>query len=227
MNIRFSIIAFVFAALVVAPAIAQPKATSKTQPTSPTKAGAAAVSSQQGGSQAQSSSSGLPNEKNLLIGGNQKSSSGKIKPVKQLGVWNYIQMVLVLGLVVGGIYLLFYFLKRMSGTRFQENSIIGVLSTKPLQANRSLHVVDVGGRLYLVGTSENSVNLVAAIEDKEAVDEIRLRASQSRPRVDHKAFRDVFAGAFRKGGSGGLGFGGSLMDSMGFMKQQRERLKKM
>ena len=216
MNIRFSILSLCFIFVLVLPAVAQgsPKSAA-----SPPAAARASVSSSSA-----SVDPGLPNEKTLLIGGPQNAAKSS-KSAKPLGVWSFVQMILVLGLVIAGIYLLFFFLKRMSGTKQPENQVISVLSTRVLQPNRSLHLVDVGGSLFLVGTSENSVNLVSTIQDKDAVDEIRLRVAQTGPHPDRRAFRDVFAGAFRKGG--GIGLGGSIMDSMGFMRQQRERLKKM
>lgn len=180
---------------------------------------------------ASTASSAFPDEKSLIIGGGsatgaEVAGTTNIKPVKSVGVWDFVQMILVLALVVAGIYLLFYFLKRAGGPKSQDNELISVLSSRALQPNRALHLVDVGGSLYLVGTSESSVNLVAAIQDKESVDEIRLRASQAGPLAAHKSFRDVFSGVFQKN-TGGFGFGGSVMQSMGFLKQQRERLRKM
>lgn len=220
MNIRFSILLIVLSGFLIVPALAQgsPKITDTSQVggTSGAVSGKAAPSA--------NLNAPLPNEKTLLIGGAANGATGTVKPIKALGAWDYIQMVLVLALVIAGIYVLFYFLKRAGGPRYQENAVIGVLSTKVLQPNRSIHLIDVGGQLYLVGTSENNVNLVAAIEKKEAIDEIRLRTAQNGPRPGRKTFRDAFSGASRKGG---LGFAGSVMDSMSFIKQQRERLKKM
>jgi len=217
-NIRFLVLLIALSAFAIVPAFSQESSKASKSPQA-----TAAPAAPKGTSNV--TASGLPDEKNLLIGAPAGTAIGSAKPVKSLGAWDYIQMVLVLALVIAGIYLLFYFLKRAGGPKHQENSLIGVLSTKVLQPNRAIHLVDVGGQLYLVGTSENSVNLVSAIEDKEAVDEIRLRAAQSGSHADRKSFRDVFSGTFRKGG--GFGFAGSVMDSMGFIKQQRERLKKM
>ena len=221
MNIRYLIL-FVVLSIVIVPAFAQgsPKTTN-------TQADGASGSVSVAAALGTNVNAALPNEKNLLIGGAANTSTSTVKPIKALGAWAYIQMVLVLALVIAGIYVLFYFLKRAGGPKYQENAIIGVLSTKVLQPNRAIHLVDVGGQLYLVGTSENSVNLVAAIEEKEAIDEIRLRTAKNSPRSERKTFLDAFSGAFRKNGGGGFGFAGSVMDATGFMKQQRERLKKM
>ncbi len=170
--------------------------------------------------------SAFPDEKSLLIGGGQSAPTTHVKQVQSLGVWNFVQMFLVLALVVAGIYLLFYFLKRAGGPRSQETELITVLASRALQPNRSIHLIDVGGNIFLIGSSEASVSLVAAIEDKESIDEIRLKASQASSVTGRRNFRDVFTGVFQKGGNGFM-FGGSLMQSMGFLKQQRERLRKM
>ncbi len=217
MNIRFPILLIALSLCAIAPAFSQASPKPATTPQS----GATAAT----GTSTSAASTALPNEKNLLIGTGNAAANGSVKPVKNLGAWDYIQMVLVLALVIAGIYLLFYFLKRAGGQKYQDNALIDVMSTKVLQPNRALHLVDVGGQLYLVGTSENSVNLVSEIQDKETADEIRLRAAQAGPRTEKKSFLDIFAGTFKKGG--GFGFSGSVTNSMGFIKQQRERLKKM
>ena len=167
----------------------------------------------------------LPDEQSLLIPSGQPNAGALSKPVKTFGVWDFVQMILILALVVGGIYLLFYFLKKAGGKKLPDNDLIDVLSSRTLQQNRSLHLVEVGRQLFLVGSAEGGVSLVAEIHDKETVDEIRIRASEKGSLLGRRNFRDIFSGMFNRGG--GMQFGASLAESMGFMKRQRERLKKL
>ena len=76
-------------------------------------------------------------------------------------------MVLVLGAVIGVIYVIFYFLKRRGAPKMQDNELFSIISTQAITNNRTLHLVQVGNQYFLVGSSEQSVNLISEIEDKE------------------------------------------------------------
>jgi len=105
--------------------------------------------------------------------------------------------------------------------------VINLLSTRALQANRSLHLVEVGKQIFLVGSSESGVALVAEIHDKESIDEIRIKVAERGTLVGRRGgFREVFAGMFTRSGAG-VPLGAPAIDPFGFIRQQRERLKKM
>ena len=89
-----------------------------------------------------------------------------------LGVFtagDFIKMALILAAVVAAIYGLFYVLKRTGGPKFQESRLIKVLSSKTLSGTRTLHLVEIGNQIFLVGASESNVNLVSEILDKETL----------------------------------------------------------
>ena len=219
MNIKFSVLAILLLISVVVAAQAQPAQTKTSLSDSPSspEAGAAAGTAP---------TTQFPDERNILIHDNSSGSKATTTPVKSYGVWDFVQMLLILALVIAGIYLLFYFLKRAGGPRQQENQVIGLLSTKALAANRSLHLVEVGKQMFLVGSSESGVALVAEIRDKESMDEIRIKAAERGTLIGKRNFREVFSGMFVRGGSGAP-LGAPAIDPFGFIRQQRERLKKM
>lgn len=173
-----------------------------------------------------SASTQFPDEQKFVI--HEGTGQGKTgsKALRSYGVWDFVQMLLILGLVVVGIYLLFYFLKKAGGPRQQESEVINLLSTRALQSNRSLHLVEVGKQIFLVGSSESGVALVAEIHDRESIDEIRIKAAERGTLVGRRGFRDVFAGMFTRSGPGAT-IGAPAIDPFGFIRQQRERLKKM
>ncbi len=211
MNIRFSCSVFLIFAVITAGLPAQ-----QAQGRTPAVVGRAGAPS--------AGISQLPDEKNLVIA-YPPAEAQAARPIKGVGVWDFVQMILVLALVVGAIYLLFYFIKKAGASKLPDNNLINLLSTRSLQQNRSLHLVEVGKEIFLVGSSEGGVALVARIEDKESLDEIRLKASERGPYLGKRGtFREVFAGMF---GGGGFHFGGSIAETMGFMRRQRDRLKKL
>ena len=67
-----------------------------------------------------------------------------------------------------------------------------MLSVTPLGPNRSLHIVDVAGRVMLLGTTDSNVNLLTEITAKEEIDRIRLESSRG-PTGGEKNFQDFLA----------------------------------
>jgi flagellar protein FliO/FliZ len=99
---------------------------------------------------------------------------------------------------------------------------ISILGSRVITGTKSLHLVEVGGQIFLVGSANDSINLVAEIADKEAKDSIRLSAAQggmSKPR----RFVETLAAMFKPKVKRQL----EINESIDFMKSQRDRLKKM
>jgi flagellar protein FliO/FliZ len=131
-------------------------------------------------------------------------------------------MLLVLAGVVGVIYLLFVLLKRGARGRYPENQLIQLLDYQSLSSGRGLHLVDVGGRVYLVGSAENGVNLIAEITDQESLDTIKLQLAEKEPAV-RKSFSSYLLDFFRAGEKREI----SVLESLGFMQKQKERIRKL
>lgn len=146
--------------------------------------------------------------------------SAEEEEVTTFGLWDLVRMVIVLGLVVVAIYGVFHLLRKNGDGAGSDDDLISVLGTRGLPGNRSLHLVEVGRQVFLVGASDRSVELVAEINDKESLDAIRLRAA-NRPASGRRSFADVLSGVL------GGGKGGSVGDSLAFMSKQKERLKKL
>jgi flagellar biosynthetic protein FliO len=130
-------------------------------------------------------------------------------------------MLIILAGVVGVIYLLFWLLRRSSGKKIQENDLIRVLGSRSLAGTRALHLVEVGGSVYLVGASDGGVGLIAEITDKESLDSVRLKAAEENP-AGRRTFAQILTEIFRPAKRPP-----TLGDGIGFLKGQRERLKKL
>ncbi len=139
-----------------------------------------------------------------------------------LSTWDFVKMLLVLGGVVGLIYLLFVLLKRGARNRYPENQLIRMLDHQALSGSRALHLVEVGNSIFLVGSAENGVSLLSEITDKEGLDTIRLELSR-KPAPQRRNFSDMLLNLFKPADNKRI----SLVDSINFMKQQKDRLKKL
>ncbi len=194
------------------------------------------------------------NEEELTIRDTESPQVELEEGLNTFTVWDFLRMVLVLGGVIAAIYGIFFLLKRVGNPRTQPDSLINVLSTQNLQGNRSLHLVEVGNEVFLVGSADGGVQLVSRIEENETLDAINLYRSQVN--AGTKTFQGALKGIFSKststepqpatataGAAGGSAPGGpvsnerassgkstagnDISESARFLQRQRERLKNM
>ena len=92
--------------------------------------------------------------------------------------FTYIASLFVVFLIV---VLMAYYASRFLGGRFGK-ALQGnggrILENLALGPNRSACVVELGGRVFLLGVTEHSITLLREIEDPEEIEEIRARARE-------------------------------------------------
>ena len=88
-------------------------------------------------------------------------------------------------------YLIRRYLRSRQKHIFKEGGPIQVLYDFPLSINKSLKVVQVVNDYLLLGVTQEHVQLIEKIEDKESIDVFAMEKSKAAPRVAF--FRDLFA----------------------------------
>jgi flagellar protein FliO/FliZ len=146
----------------------------------------------------------------------------KTEPVANVSTWDFITMILGLLVVVGVIYLIFFVLKRGMGKKIIENELIKILGSRIITGTKSLHLVDVGGSIFLVGSANDSISLISEIAEKEAKDTIRLAAAARKESLSPR-FADMISSIFKPKVKKQL----EINESIDFIKRQRKRLNKM
>jgi flagellar protein FliO/FliZ len=141
--------------------------------------------------------------------------------VTGVSTWDFVRMLIILAGVVVVIYLLFWLLRRSAGKKIQENDLIRVLGSRSLAGNRALHLIEVGGCVYLIGASDGGVQLISEISDKESLDSVRLKAAEQAPAAGRN-FPQILSEIFRPARKPV-----SLGEGIGFLRGQRDRLKKL
>jgi flagellar biogenesis protein FliO len=139
-----------------------------------------------------------------------------------VSTWDFVRMLLILACVIGVIYVLFWILRKGTGRgRVQESDLIRLLGSRGLSGNRALHLVEVGSSIYLVGSSDGGVELVAEITEKESLDAVRLKAAEQPPGTRH-TFQQILAEIFRPAKRPF-----TIGEGVGLLKGQRDRLRKL
>jgi flagellar protein FliO/FliZ len=133
----------------------------------------------------------------------------------------FLRMVLVLGLVIAALYGLFALLKRASRFNTTPDTYLRVLASVSIATGRSVHVVALGDKAWLLGSTDSSVNLISAVDDKEVVDALVLRAAAS-PETPGQDFLPMLLGSLGKKGARKA----NSTDASEFFNRQRDRLKR-
>ena len=129
-----------------------------------------------------------------------------------------LKTVAVLAVIVISIFVLFKILVKGKGKIISDSDVIRVLATYPLSANKVIQIVDIGGKVLVLGVTESNINLITTIEDKEVIDAIKLQYSKEK--AQKTGFKDQFTKLL----------GGKIFNKMGqisYLDNYRKRIKKM
>lgn len=95
--------------------------------------------------------------------------------------WMFFKMIFVLGIFGGGFYYFYRFITKKSGIGLFGGEAIKILSVAPLGQNKYLQVVDLAGKVLVIGVSDNAISLISEITEKDQVDRIRILSNRTLP----------------------------------------------
>lgn len=94
-----------------------------------------------------------------------------------IGVWDFIRMLLVLALMVALIWGFVRLLRRFSQRPTEEVEGVRLLATFTLSGTRVIYFLEVGSRVFALGGSEGGLSFLFELEDQALIDALRLAAS--------------------------------------------------
>lgn len=107
-----------------------------------------------------------------------------------------LEAVLLFGLVLG----LAWLSTRLLGYRMglaTRGRMVRVLENVPAGRDRSIMLLEVGGRIYLVGSTSDRISLIDAIDEPEVIERVMAQVPPEQPNpldtVIPASFRDVLA----------------------------------
>lgn len=160
----------------------------------------------------------LPDEQTLSVDTTEGNTPNLTNNISSFTLWDVLRMVLVLGAVLGVIYLLFYLLKKASRPVKDSGSLIDLLATRNLTNSSAVHLIKVGSQIFLVGAGDTGVRLVSEITDKDTLDRIALEESED---AGSRSFAEVLRGVFR----GERNSSTKELTGKSFIREQKNRLK--
>lgn len=137
---------------------------------------------------------------------------------------DFVRMVVVLAAVLGAIYLLFRLIKRSSPAGAGNGDGIALLGSRSLGGSRNLHLVQVGGDVYLIGATDQALNLIAQVTDQDSIDALTLHHPQ--PGGAGRRFSELLADIGAAAGAA-PGAAAATAAAGDFLQHQQERLQRL
>jgi flagellar biosynthetic protein FliO len=94
-----------------------------------------------------------------------------------------LQMVTALGLVLGGLFVVFYLMRRLLKRDIggSKDQLIKVLANQYLGIKKNIALVEVPGAVLVIGISNDTISLLTKIEDSAILGVIQPNKSQLPP----------------------------------------------
>lgn len=129
-------------------------------------------------SQSSSVESSVLDESQILLGETNPESqitfSGDESNLEKSSVWLFVRMILVLILVIVAIYALMKFFKKKSTEVKSSDDFLRSVSSLSFGPGKSVEIVTLIDKAYVLGVTEKSINLIAEIDDKELIESLNL-----------------------------------------------------
>lgn len=137
-------------------------------------------------------------------------------------VWSFVKVVLALVVVAGCVYAVFVFMRKgASGGAQPHDPFLRQVAHLSLGPGKSVRVVSLMDKAYIVGVGEGGVSLIAEVADKELVDSMNIYADKHDRTSRPKSFADVLEMFMPS--RGGNVFASGAESAAASLQKQRER----
>ena len=164
-------------------------------------------------------------ESSLPIADPSLSGASSERPASTL--WLFIRMILVLAVVVACVYAVVYLMKRsMNKDVGDGDQFLRVVSSVSIAPGKSVHVVSLlDDKAYLIGVTDNAVNLIGEVTDKETIHAMNLYADTRQNVKRPRNFGDILSIFMPDGSARGKSvFSGDGDKARDMLRTQRSRL---
>ena len=186
-----------------------------------TEISSSSAESQNLSSNSQNQNSALPTQN-----WNWASNGGEQNQSQPSSVGLFFKMVFALLIVIALAYLAMRILKRSTKLSNSDDPFLRHVSHLSLSASRSVDVVTILDHAYILGVSDNAVNLVGEITDKELVNSMNLYADKNDNTKRPRTFDDILS-IFMPNSNRNKNenvYGSSAWNASELLRRQRERL---
>ncbi|GAB4426794.1 MAG: hypothetical protein OHK0011_08460 [Turneriella sp.] len=103
--------------------------------------------------------------------------------------WQFVRTLVTLAFLLGIFYAIFRLYKFKRELPEKSFSAVTSIYEYPLGTNQRLQIIEIAGRLMILGVSDNSIQLISEVTDKYTIDRIKLDCAEDnkQPRADFLA----------------------------------------
>lgn len=134
----------------------------------------------------------------------------------------FLRMVISLLIVIGLVYLVVRIFKKNTGMADTDDSFLRRVAVLSIGSGKSVQIVTLLENAYLIGVTDNNINLISEIKDKELVDSLNLLADKNQNTGKPKSFSEVLD-IFLKGTKNKNAFSDDAKKAGDILKNQRDR----
>lgn len=161
-------------------------------------------------------------ESSILLSSSDESTVGKSSSFSTF--WLFLRMILVLAIVIICIYAVVWFMKKSVKTENDEDEpFLRKVSSVSLAPGKSVQIVTLVDKGFVVGVSEDSVSLISEINDKELIDAMNLYSDKKKRTQKPRSFADVLEIFMPKKKDSNI-YGDSSRQFSDMLNKQRNRL---
>lgn len=106
-------------------------------------------------------------------------------------VWVFLRMVLVLAIVLAVIWIIFKLLKQTTDKTDTSDQFLRKVASITISPGKSVQVVTLVDRAFLIGVADGSISLLAEIDDEEMINAMNLHADRMANAPRPKNFSEV------------------------------------
>lgn len=101
-------------------------------------------------------------------------------------LWQFVRTLFTLAVLLGIFYAIFRLYRFRRSLPEHNLTAITKIYEYPLGANQRLQILEIAGRLLILGISENAIQLISEVTDKYTIDRIKLDCAEDnkKPPVD-------------------------------------------
>ena len=102
-----------------------------------------------------------------------------------------IKMIVVLALVVAALYGIMYFFKKKNNNVQSDDDFMRRVSSLTFSPGKSVEIVTLVDRCFMLGVTDSNINLIAEITDKEMISALNLNFDKKQNTKKPMNFGDV------------------------------------
>ncbi len=148
-------------------------------------------------------SSSVPNEENQVIENTENTfdessvilSAPQENQAENRGSSTFsllVRMIVVLIIVVACIYFVFRFMKKNMSTPENDDIFMRIVSSVNISPTKSVQIVTLTDKYaFMIGVSDDSVNLISQIDDTELIQAMNLYSDKQKKTNKPKNFADI------------------------------------